>query len=769
MRIANAPLALLAGAALLSACTSSDESATVVGLTPPSALEIVTPVNEGAAPTAGAAPAASDPGFPASSDYATDPVDTYVYDPAVEPLQIINMILCFMGQVGATELVNQGAYLALVDRALCEQGNNQGSGGGGQEGSEFGGLELWPVLSERASNVSAQNVHLWVPEPNQGITIFVDIEVTASASAANPFGQFAMNYAGADSWANIGSANMIGHLSTVSTPLFGDVGFVFYENQGNVDLAHGIGDWSSRVEVRVEMNADQTAGWAKIRSTRRENFGGVDSGPVIQEFEVAFDETHFMRSTDGAPAIAYDREAFTENVWEYGLYHNSGTPGQEVELDGGFSIEDGDGAYGWAGYYGLWMPEGVELAHGDLVTAGSGSDNAGDEYTVVVAPGRLIRNSTETLALTALDGMTFEFWTWNSGTQQDEVLLLEYDEVGGDWMEIGVIDPSSGDVTDTDPAQVVDTAALEQLHLWSEALGGPVSFIDGDSQITYFVSEIVSGDSELFDGSGLLNLLSFDQCLKAGISQGEAELGDVYLPTAADLFSPYNLQFRESDLTLYLDTDGAGDYQPVGLGAGQEPSTGPNTWGMNSGPLLTAAAASSLSSVHDGWNASEFYTYETGHNDWNRFTALRAIGGDLVTFDQPLPFNYVHSQADDRNDDATYDGATFLLQYEGAGQLHGIPHEGVDLNGDSNPDRWYPVANLQDGTVLTDGEGTEYVVKALSIEQALAEDPGYAGTLDVSQASSLTLPDGSEFSMPTIGEAPVITEAPKVIEGEPVQ
>ncbi|MHC4376576.1 MAG: hypothetical protein ACYS26_08265, partial [Planctomycetota bacterium] len=271
------------------------------------------------------------------------------------------------------------------------------------------------------------------------------------------------------------------------------------------------------------------------------------------------------------------------------------------------------------------------------------------------------------------------------------------------------------------------------------------------------------------DGSGILSLVSFDQCLKAAISTSEAEQGDVYLPTAADLFSPYNLQFRETDLTLYLDTDGAGDYQPVGLGVEQEPTTGPNTWGMSSGPLLTAAAAASLNSVYDGWSASEFYIYETGHNDWNKFTALRDLERALVDFAQPMPFNYVHAQADDRNDDATYDGATFLLQYEGAGQLHGIPYEGVDLNGDSNPDRWYPVANLQDGTVLTDGQGTEYVVKALSIEQALSEDSGYAGTLDVTQAATLALPDGSEFSMPTIGEEPVITDAPKVVEGEPVQ
>lgn len=768
MRTTHAPLALLVGAAVLSACSNSTES-DVVGLTPPSSMEIVTPLDEGVAPTAGAAPAATDPGFAAGTDYVTDPVDINVYDPAVEPLEIINMILCFMGQVGATELVNQGAYLALVDRASCEQGSNQGSGGGGQQDSELGGFELWPVESTRASNFSPQGVHMWVPEENQGITIFVDIDVTASATDANPFGQFAMNYAGADTWANIGSAAMLGHLATIEEPLFGDVGFVFYENQGDVDLAHSVGESSNRIEVRVEMNADQSAGWAHIRSTSRENFGSGDSGALTQIFEVAFDDTHFLRSTDGAPAIAYDRAEFTENVWEYSLYHLNGkTPGQRFEVDGGFSIETSEGAYGWAGYYGLWFPEGVDIASNEVVTASQGSSNAGETFNVVQAPGRLIRNSTETLNLVDLDGQLFEYWTWDGMAQQDVVYQVQYDEMSGEWMQTATIDPDSGDSTDLDPDQIIDTSSVGQLNLWSEALGGSVSFIDGDTQITYFVSEVVSGDENLFDGSGQLNLVAFDQALKSGITQVEADGGDVYLPTAPDLFTPYEFQFLESDLTLYLNTDGAGDYQPVGLGIDVEPTVGPNVWGMSSGPLVTPAVAASLNSVYDAWSAEEFFIYETGHNDWNQFSSLRDGQGALVSFEAPVPFNYVHSQADDRNDDATYEGSTFLLEYQGAGQLQGIPHEPVDLNGDSNPDRWYPVANLQDGTVLTDGQGNTYVVKAGSIEQALTEDLAYAGALDVTQAGLLVLPDGSEFIMPSIGPAPVVTDAPAVIDGAAV-
>ncbi len=62
--------------------------------------------------------------FPLDADYNTDAVQAYnhVYDPSMEPLNTVNMILCLMDQTRAEEMVNQGAYIALVNEVKCETG-----------------------------------------------------------------------------------------------------------------------------------------------------------------------------------------------------------------------------------------------------------------------------------------------------------------------------------------------------------------------------------------------------------------------------------------------------------------------------------------------------------------------------------------------------------------------------------------------------------------------------------------------------------------------
>jgi len=45
----------------------------------------------------------------------TDPVHAYVYDASMQSLDTVNMILCLMEQTRASDMVNQGAYIALVN------------------------------------------------------------------------------------------------------------------------------------------------------------------------------------------------------------------------------------------------------------------------------------------------------------------------------------------------------------------------------------------------------------------------------------------------------------------------------------------------------------------------------------------------------------------------------------------------------------------------------------------------------------------------------
>ena len=773
-------LSLTAAALAASSCSSGSGggSTAVSGLSAPDQLEIVQAV-EGTSSTGSVGPAATDPGFEPTASYYTDPQNVYVYDPAVEPLQLVNRILCFMGQTGADTIVNEDPYIAQVDVAACEDGGNQSSAGSSSGQSSTGGgeeIQLWTVSSQRASNSAPHDVHIWVPDEEGGPErIFVDLEITESPSTENPFGQFTMNYARSDTFANIATPEMIGSLRSVETPIIGDVGFTFFEDFGDITAVPAPGDFASRVQVNVEMNEDQTGGWAHILSSERYDFGGGDSGLLTEEFDVAFDETHFLRATDGGGDVAYERDTFDENVWSYNLYHATGpNAGEQVELQGGFGFETGQGVYGWASYYGLWVPDGTTLTNGETVTADTYSDDEEEilfeqeTYTVFQAPGRLIRYGKESLDLTEIAGMTFEWWTWDSVQQEQVIYLVQYFLASDTWRQIATVDINTYEHTLLSPTVVIDTSAEGVLNMWSDALGGNVVFIDGEDEMTYYERAFVDGSDDEFDGSTVLTLYGFTQGLRSEITTSEAENGNIYLMDAPDVMTPQQFEFRETDLTLWHDSDGMGTFTQVGLGAGQAPTSGPNTWGMNSGPLVTPATAATLVSIYDVWNADEFYVYETGHNPWNQYTGLKDSEGEFVEFDAPMNFSYVHATADDRNDDATYDGQTFLLQYGGPGNLYGFPYLGVDLNGDTEFDRYYPQINLQDGTVLTDGQGTTYVVKAVEIEQALAQDGAYAGTLTTAQAGTLVLPDLSSYVTPTIGDEPVVTDAPRVIDGEPV-
>ncbi len=61
--------------------------------------------------------------------------------------------------------------------------------------------------------------------------------------------------------------------------------------------------------------------------------------------------------------------------------------------------------------------------------------------------------------------------------------------------------------------------------------------------------------------------------------------------------------------------------------------------------------------------------------------------------------------------------------------------------------------------------GTEFVVKAIEMEQTLADDSGQCSGLDASTAGTLVLPDASGYTPPDIGPPPTIDAPPRVIEG----
>lgn len=751
----------------LAACSGGGGSAgTIAGLTGPDQVSVVaadtTELTTGPATTSsgGVAPGANL--FPATSDYATDQANIFIYDPSMESLDTVNSILCQTNMTAYADMVNEGPYIAQVDTALCEKGGNQDASGSGQSEGGDRGIELFTVNSRRASNGEAQVVHFWVPNddsPFGASTIRAEMRIRGAATRQNPFGVLSLDFA-MPTAGDYGDPLMYGRIETFDGTS-DSIGFSFFQSEGDTSIPHNPGDFSRSSAAAVSMSSDQSTGAAKVRVAERSNFGGGDTGEVISEWKLAFNDTHVKRQLNGGTVTTLSRTNFDTKVWRYNLYHNTGAnAGQRVQRNSGFGFRTANDDYGWIGYYGLWVDGGASLASGATLFKDEWGVETPEQYTLLRAPGKLIRYSKNTMDLVDLSGQTFRWWDWGADTEY----LVEY--ATASWWKLATWDNNSNSWTDLGSPVLLDvnSDAGGWLDMWSDSLGGQVSYVDGASSITYYERELVNGSDPIFTGQTRVAFYGYFDCLKAQMNASDAEAGTIYLPDSNSVGTPYIYRFDVTDLTLYYDPDGTDTSSTAaGLAPGQEPTTGNYLWGMNSGPLVTNTAG--LTNTWDLWGEDEFYTYETGHNEWNQYAAVIDSNTDMVNFDPPLQFLYTHSQQNDRNDDATYAGQKFFLEYGGAGDLHGFPYEGVDIDGDSNPDRWYPQFSLEDGVVFGP-TGTEYTVRAIEMEQSLQADPGGAPGLSISDADALTLPDGSGYSTPTNGAQPTVTDPPAVIDGE---
>ena len=57
---------------------------------------------------------------PTSGAYLTDGQNSWVQDRVGDRIGTVNMIMCIMGNLKPDRMVNQGAYLALVDEQKCK-------------------------------------------------------------------------------------------------------------------------------------------------------------------------------------------------------------------------------------------------------------------------------------------------------------------------------------------------------------------------------------------------------------------------------------------------------------------------------------------------------------------------------------------------------------------------------------------------------------------------------------------------------------------------
>lgn len=174
------------------------------------------------------------------------------------------------------------------------------------------------------------------------------------------------------------------------------------------------------------------------------------------------------------------------------------------------------------------------------------------------------------------------------------------------------------------------------------------------------------------------------------------------------------------------------------------------------------------------WQAREalpvYYTWETGWNTWNYLTALYDSAGVPVKFDQPIRVSYTYPATatviNSAATDTKFASVPFQLEYNGFGQLWGIPGHCVDPDNGADTAcgmnvRWIPEFSIPSGETASDGTNT-YYIKALDQEQRM---PELALASCTASLVTYTLPVNADYTKPDIGAEPAVAEPPAVIGG----
>ncbi|HTF94893.1 MAG TPA: hypothetical protein VL995_02070 [Cellvibrio sp.] len=723
------------------------------------------------------------------TDYSSAPQNYHVWNEALKPVDLVNSILCFTSQLKAEEFINKGPYLALADESACFE--QEGDSSGAAQSAGASNVPTYTKIIVSSTRESANDpliVKVWIPGMGQGEeqeAIKFKSSISKGASAENPFGSFTFNY---NFYASIESNEALGggEIKTIEIP--GKIGFTFYEREAQEE------GYLFEKGASVVMSSDRTEGIAYTfnhqqhdNENRGDYYGlSFNASNVLTQTAETYELLPFNSNDSNTGSEAcLSRTEFDESVWRYNLF--DAETGAKLAINSGISFKyDADGddqqiaeSYGQVGYWGLWAEHPEALHDGDSVVAQNQNhnDTSITTYSIVKAPGRLIKNTVHELALVNINGVQFNYWNPDAQQAQFQNWIVEYlttsdDGVGSDgFYKVG--GSSNGEngpmITMLNTPVAINLNTTETLYMNSEQLGGPVKYTNGDSFITFAQQEFING-SETDEGEllvdGWVTLYCVERCPVGTL--GSAQLSDwnsPYSNPSATIEDAVSFTFSVdgvNPLTLVRESNSQPVRYAEGLTAEEmQMNNSPYSWGIRSGSLVTADVLETLSSPRDIYNPAKvtvFYEWETGLNSFNQLVSLKDSNGKIQTFDKPLQFTYTHTDAKDRSGDAgVFDGKLVLLNYSGNGQLGGIP-------GTQDSDGRHTAAfTIADGTIL--GPDNSYVIKAQEIEGTMKPTDGECNNLALAEPLA-PVPTSATDNASDIGEMPVITDAPKVIAGQ---
>ncbi len=687
---------------------------------------------------------------PATSPYVTDPQNAYVQDATSQGIGNVNMILCIMNamNVSGSGMLNKGSYIALVDMNKCKaQGGGGGSTSTSSGASASTNFMTALVDATRASSTTPMISNIWMSMTEQGVAqdIYIKVTATSSPSDVPPYGVFRMDYIGFPA-GTTATANMNGYIDSSSSTL------QYYETETS----------SGRL-TQLSMSAGSTTTGSGSMHVMANNNGTM----IPADYNFYFNSNNFRRS-DLTNDQCFDRALANadKSVWQYGTYNaNDGT---RVDMTNpSFQVLATQGAnkyYGYASYYGINF-QGLDvtsIADASPISGLTVTDqrpNNTTTYNLSKVGGKLTKWTKNTTTLGAMDGIPFTFFgdMTNQTTAPNAVLTaigtggsfqnwqMQWNSNGanaGKFTVNGVQSCSNtgcNTTTFTDVPVVGSNFNTAAISGWSNSFGGSINIpsagrahIAGDS-VSYFTQSLVIPGS----ASAPTTLFCLSNCPDvASIAAAN---------TGAAATSPFNATTANQWFNAPTNVNVSYTFGSNGLMIGTTPMTITNatyftnntmySFGVQSGNLYDTAftacpGGSPFTGLCQPSDPAAYYTWQTGTNQWSQSLWLtNAATSAVIAFDPPQNVSYTIPTGTTYG---TWAGKTIMLQFNGFGNLQGIPGHCVNPVDNtvvtcSTPNvRYVPEFSIPDAGTMTLGS-TPLIVKALNAEIRLKNlGPGNA-------------------------------------------
>ena len=752
-----------------------------------------------AAGVAFAAPAANSP-------YMTDAQSSYVQDATSDSIGSVNMITCILSSMRSDALVNQGAYIALIDQNVCDSAKTGAATSGAGAGAAQAPNYITAVVdSTRASNADPMVVKAWLSIGQSGApeTVFAHISVSAAATATDPYGAFRLDYCGKQ-LATDTACEMSGFLQA------GNAALSYYETESK-NGGGGAGQTTA-----LQLSSVGTASGSGRVAVQQSGNGGSPS-----DFTFAYDPSYFLRDD----LLSRDVQCFSRDatdpatgfsVWQYGLY--DATTGTRIERNSGFPIQytsAGTSYQGYVGYYGLSVQPGSPLpANGSTVQKVdySGGTATTADYTAVTYGGRLTRYTKLIRTLQSINQLPFNVFVGLEATSfglpvPNTQYVMNWDDASGNLIATAEMQCNQNGCQTNNLPQPLSL----DLSLWA-SMGG------------------VQGYSQSLGGSLFINLNGVSAPINSSAitviydTQDLVYPADPTLPTT--LYCASNCPTDASLQAYFKQVPGSpvaapyvaatyNNYQPVLLGGLVQYSavgailtdgnglavvdTNSNDYqqypqyqnGVMSGVLFVNLSdalcpgnpSPAAYCANQANSASVYYVWQTGPASYSQFAALKNSSGTFVQFDAPLNVNFTVPTGAAYG---SYAGTSLTLQYNGFGNLWGIPSictsPTTNLPASCNdptalnvPQFVIPYDPAQ-GVVTTTSSAnvaTTYLVKWQQRQIRFANKGlSVCSNARLQVPTNIVLPTAAALQDPSnsrssvyLGAEPTVTAAPRVIQG----